>query len=172
MSLPPLPKWIEPTPGFTPAIGRLVCMLAHARHRTLTVIDGLTVAALDHRHDATSNSIGALLAHMAAVERTFQILTFEGREPTAAEEAALRPALKLGVVGRRSLRRRALPHYVEQLTALRHVTLAALAERDDAWLEQALPAAPELNAHWAWFHVAEDEMGHRGQIQWLKSRLP
>jgi hypothetical protein len=28
-----------------------------------------------------------------------------------------------------------------------------------------------MNAHWAWFHVAEDEINHRGQIRWLRSRL-
>ena len=44
-------------------------------------------------------------------------------------------------------------------------------ERDDAWLEHPLVAAPELNAHWAWFHVAEDEINHRGQIRWLRARL-
>jgi hypothetical protein len=29
-----------------------------------------------------------------------------------------------------------------------------------------------MNAHWAWFHVAEDEISHRGQIRWLRARLP
>jgi len=29
-----------------------------------------------------------------------------------------------------------------------------------------------MNAHWAWFHVAEDEISHRGQIHWLRKRLP
>jgi hypothetical protein len=50
-------------------------------------------------------------------------------------------------------------------------TLAALAQRDDAWLEAPLRIAPNLNAHWAWFHVAEDEISHRGQIRWLRARL-
>jgi hypothetical protein len=44
--------------------------------------------------------------------------------------------------------------------------MAALAERGDA-----LPADPKLNADWAWFHVAEDEIGRRGQIRWLRARL-
>jgi hypothetical protein len=50
--------------------------------------------------------------------------------------------------------------------------LAGLAARDDEWLEQPLRAAPAMNAHWAWFHVAEDEINHRGQIRWLRARLP
>ena len=44
-------------------------------------------------------------------------------------------------------------------------TLKGLASRDDAWLDQLLSVAPVLNVHWAWFHVAEDEINHRGQIR-------
>jgi hypothetical protein len=28
-----------------------------------------------------------------------------------------------------------------------------------------------MNAHFAWFHAAEDEISHRGQIRWLRKRL-
>ncbi len=62
--------------------------------------------------------------------------------------------------------------YVEELTATRQLTLQGLAQRDDVWLEAALPSAVQMNAHWAWFHVAEDEIKHRGQIRWLRARLP
>lgn len=163
--------WIEPTPGYSPVIGRLVCMLTYARERTLAAVDGLTVSALDFQYDAKSNSIGALLAHVVAVERAFQILSFENRELSAAELVVWQPALDLGTVGRERLVGQPVQHYADQLAVLRRATLAALCERDDAWLEQALPAAPELNAHWAWFHVVEDETSHRGQIQWLKARM-
>jgi hypothetical protein len=47
-----------------------------------------------------------------------------------------------------------------------------LLARDDAWLERSVAPAPRINAHWAWFHVAEDETNHRGQIRWLRQRLP
>jgi hypothetical protein len=32
--------------------------------------------------------------------------------------------------------------------------------------------SPQINVHWAWFHAAEDEINHRGQIRWLRKRLP
>src|SRR5574340_1462038 len=70
---------IEPLPGFTPTIGRLVAMLTHARQGLLSAVRDLSIAQLDHLHDARSNSIGALLAHAAAVEGWHQILTFEDR---------------------------------------------------------------------------------------------
>ena len=28
-----------------------------------------------------------------------------------------------------------------------------------------------MNAHFAWFHVAEDAISHPGQIRWLRARL-
>jgi uncharacterized damage-inducible protein DinB len=163
---------IAPLPGYAPTVGRLVGMLTYARGTLLAAVDGLSRDQLDHLHDPASNSIGALLAHAAAVERWFQLLTFEGRRPSAAEEAAWAAALDLGDAGRREIRGRELPSYLHELTRTRQDTLAALAARDDDWLEAPLPAAPEMNAHWAWFHVAEDEISHRGQIRWLRARLP
>ncbi len=166
------PFRILPLPGYTPTIGRLVAMLSYARQTTLQAVEGLTREQLDHLHDERSNSIGALLAHVAAVERGYQLVTFEEREPTAAENDAWSAALKLGDKGRREIRGRELQFYVDELRRTREATLAALATRDDAWLEAPLRIAPALNAHWAWFHVAEDEINHRGQIRWLRARLP
>jgi uncharacterized damage-inducible protein DinB len=162
---------LEPLPGYTPAIGRLVGMLLYARQTTLAAVEGLSVAQLDHLHDASSNSIGALLAHIAVVERGYQCLTFEERAPSPLEKAAWEPALTLGAEGRRLLRDKPLQHYVHELSDVRRLTLEGLAARDDAWLERTLPAAPAMNAHWAWFHVAEDEISHRGQMRWLRTRL-
>ena len=163
---------LEPLPGYTPTIGRLVGILTYARQTTLSAVEGLSVADLDHLHDDSSNSIGALLAHIASVERGYQHIVFDERPPTPVENAALEPALTLGPDGRRLLRGKTLEHYVHELDEARRVTLARLAARDDEWLEHPLRAAPAMNAHWAWFHVAEDEINHRGQIRWLRGRLP
>jgi uncharacterized damage-inducible protein DinB len=162
---------IEPLPGYAPTIGRLVGILLYARKTTLTAVEGLSTAELDHLHDDSSNSIGALLAHIAVVERGYQVLTFEERRPTAQEQAAWEPALTLGAEGRRLLRGQPLEHYLHELAEVRRVTAEGLAARDDAWLERTLSAAPAMNAHWAWFHVAEDEINHRGQMRWLRARL-
>ena len=91
--------------------------------------------------------------------------------PSPEEDAAWGPALKLGAAGRHSLRGQPLEHYARELTEARRITLEGLAARDDAWLERTLRVAPALNAHWAWFHVAEDEINHRGQIRWLRARV-
>jgi uncharacterized damage-inducible protein DinB len=164
--------WIGPLSGYTPTIGRLVAMLSYARQTTLGAVEGLTREQLDYLHDERSNSIGALLAHIAAVERGYQLVTFEEREPTAAEHDAWSAALKLGDRARHEIRGHDPRFYLDELQRTREATLAALAARNDAWLEAPLRIAPALNAHWAWFHVAEDEINHRGQIRWLRARLP
>lgn len=168
----PSPLRIEPIAGYSPTVGRLVGMLMYSRSTTLAAVEGLTLAELDHLHDATSNSIGALLAHMAAVERSYQILTFEERLLSPDETELWAAALKLGVDGRQKLRGYPLEHYLAELSAVRQTTLDGFAARDDAWLERTVTMAPRINAHWAWFHVAEDEVNHRGQIRWLRARLP
>jgi uncharacterized damage-inducible protein DinB len=168
----PSPLRIEPIPGYTPAIGRLVGMLTYARSTTLAAVEGLTVAELDHLHDPRSNSIGALLAHILVVERSYQVMTFEDRLLSPEENARWAIALTLGAEGRRVLRGRSLDDYLDELRSVRQLTLERLAARDDAWLERSVSPAPRINAHWAWFHVAEDEINHRGQIRWLRSRLP
>ena len=167
----PLPLRIEAVPGYTPAIGRLVAMLTYARGTTLKAVEGLSIEQLDYLHDAHSNSIGALLAHMVAVECSYQVLTFEGRLLTATEDAQWASALKLGPDGQRELRGQPLEVYLASLQRTRAITLASLATRNDAWLDQSVAVTPMINAHWAWFHVAEDEINHRGQIRWLRTRL-
>jgi uncharacterized damage-inducible protein DinB len=168
----PSPLRIEPIPGYTPTIGRLVGMLAYARSTTIAAVNGLTLADLDHLHDAQSNSIGALLAHIIVLERAYQVMTFEDRPLSPDEDAQWSAALKLGAEGRRALRGRSLDDYLDELRSVRQVTLEGLAARDDAWLDRSVSPAPRINMHWAWFHVAEDEINHRGQIRWLRARLP
>jgi len=64
---------------------------------------------------------------------------------------------------------------VERLLVVRERTLDGLRAVDDAWLARSatLPWLRRPATHlWAWYHVMEDELNHRGQIRWLRSRLP
>ena len=71
---------IGPRKGFSPQIGTLVSMLTWMRDTILQPVQGLTVTQLDYLHDPKANSIGALLLHLAAIERLYQLHTFEGRK--------------------------------------------------------------------------------------------
>jgi hypothetical protein len=164
---------VGPTPGFSPQIGRLVAMMTYARRTTLEATAGLTTKQLDYLHDPSSNSIGALLMHIAGVEVAYQRATFEQRDLTDADRARWGAALDLGERARREIRGRPLEHYVAALAETRSITLSELAQRDDSWLEETTPfwGGHLANNYFKWFHVFEDEINHRGQIRWLRKRL-
>ena len=165
---------IGPTPGYSPAVGRLVAMMNFARLTTVRAAAGLSVAQLDHLHDPSSNSIGALLAHVAAVELAYQRITFDGRGLSLpGYDDEWMTALQLGDAGREKIRGQPLGHYVHGLEQVRAFTLSELARRDDKWLDETTVwNGREANNYFKWFHVFEDELNHRGQIRWLRQRLP
>lgn len=168
------PFLIQDLPGFTPQIGRLVVMMDYARLTTLSAVQGLTTGQLDHLHDTRSNTIGALLGHIAAVEAAYQVDTFEGRNPDAEERKQWGTFLDLGKRARREIRGHPLEHYLGMLSAVREKTLAEFSRRTDDWLYTQSPfwGNQPANNYFKWFHVLEDEINHRGQIRWLCKRLP
>jgi uncharacterized damage-inducible protein DinB len=150
--------------------GGLVDMLRYARRMTIRAVDGLTTAQLDHRFDAESNSIGALLMHIVAVEISYQLDTFEGRDWTPDEAAQWKPWANLGPASEQPIGQ-PLDHYLELLGSIRERTELELLARDEEWLFLESPFGKTVaNNYWKWFHVCEHEINHRGQIRWLRSR--
>lgn len=159
-------------PGFTPNISRLICMMNYARQATLHSVNGLTVKELDHLYDAESNSIGALLLHIASTDFYYQKFTFEERKLTEEEIHKWEAAMHLGENGQKEIRGNDLEYYIGILSELRNRTYELLKEKDDDWLEKKVSyGKSEANNYHLWFHVFEDEINHRGQISWLRKRL-
>jgi uncharacterized damage-inducible protein DinB len=163
---------IAEIPGFTPQIGRLVSMMNYVRHTTLAAVAGLSVDELDYLNDSQSNSIGALLSHIAAAEVGYQAASFFGRGLNEDERREWGAAVDLGERARQEIRGNELNHYVRRLEQVRAKTLAELGRRDDQWLDQRTSSASgqEVNNHFKWFHVLGHEINHRGQIRWLRAR--
>ena len=170
------PNILGPREGFSPQVGTLVSMLNWMRASILQPVQGLTVAQLDHLHDKKANSIGALLLHLAAIERLYQINTFEGKkwgDVPSETEKEWGAAARLGDEARKSIKGHQLAYYLGKLKEVREHTLAELRKRDDAWLMQVDSSAGEpMNNYCKWFHVCEHESHHNGQVTWLKGRLP
>lgn len=159
--------------GFTPQIGRLVSMMNYVRHTTLSAAQGLNGDQLDYLQDENSNSIGALLLHIAAVELGFQIEILDGRKPNEAEVAQWGASHGLGQQARHEIKGYPLEFYINEMTEVRNRTLAEFREKQDDWLalEREWDGNPSNN-HFIWSHVYEDEINHRGQIRILRKRLP
>ena len=163
---------IAEIPGFTPQIGRLVSMMNYVRSTTLSAVAGLGVSELDYLHDPQSNSIGALLSHIAAAEVGYQAATFLERGLDEEEKQEWGAALDLGESARREIRGHELDYYVGRLERVRATTLVELGRRTDQWLEERTSSAGgrEVNNYFKWFHVFGHEINHRGQIRWLRTR--
>ncbi|MDP4551421.1 DinB family protein [Alkalihalobacillus macyae] len=114
---------IEPLKGFTPQIGHLVSQMNYARKTTLESVSGLSTSELDFLPSYDGNSIGALLLHIAAVEKGFQIEIFEGRRPNEQEMLEWGSPYSLGVKGRKDINGNPLEFYIKKLEEVRNRTL-------------------------------------------------
>ena len=168
---------IGPRAPYSPQMGTLVSMLTWMRRVILYPVEGLTVAQLDYLHDDKANTIGALLLHLAATERYYQLHTFEGKKWGDWDDSIKKrwdTAMNLGEAARKEIKGNQLSYYLNALKEVRDQTLAELRKRDDAWLMKVIPESGKepMNNFCAWFHVCEHESNHNGQVKWLKERLP
>ena len=168
---------LGPRPGFSPHVGSMVSMLTWMRAVILYPVSGLTVEQLDYIHDEKSNSIGAMLFHLAATERFYQIHTFQEKkwgDWSETDKVKFDVAMRLGEDARTKIKGHDLEFYLGVLEEVREATLAEFKKRDDDWLmkiDKEWFWGP-TNNYCKWFHVCEHESNHNGQIKWIKGRLP
>lgn len=167
-----------PRPGYSPQIGTLVSEMTWMRGAVLGTVRGLNQEQLDFLLDNKANRIGALLLHLAATERLYQLNTFENVPPQELDNNAdfkqWGVAMELGEPARQTIKGHDLGYYLSRLQETREKTLAEFRKRDDAWLmavDKTWGWGPTNNLC-KWFHVTEHESHHAGQIAMLKSRAP
>lgn len=161
--------------GFTPHMGVLVSTMQRCRETTIRWVKDLTIHQLDYLWDENANTIGALLMHIAGVEAAYQEKTFAGRNILNNPERIKkwRTPIYLGDEARREIRGYPASYYLDELSKMREKTLAQFKKYDDEWLWIESPwNHTHANNYWMWYHVYEDEINHRGEISWLKSRIP
>jgi uncharacterized damage-inducible protein DinB len=165
---------IGPKEGFSPQIGTLVSMMTWMRETVLRSVKGLKQEELDYLHDPKSNTIGAMLLHLAATETFYQGNTFEGLSDFK-DKATWSIPMSLGDEGRKNIKGHDLTYYLNILSETREKSLAELRKRDDKWLMTVDPkffGGQPTNNYCKWFHVVEHESNHNGQIKWIKGRFP
>ncbi len=167
---------VGPKEGFTPQIGTLVSMMNWMRNTMLMPVQGMSVSDLDYLHDDNANTIGAMLMHLAATERFYQIHTFEGKKwgDWSKEEAKKwTVASGLGDNARKKIKGNNLNFYLDLLSEVREHTLSEFAKRDDDWLMAVDDdwAWGPTNNYCKWFHVCEHESNHNGQFKFIKKRI-
>lgn len=174
--MPETPKdfLITDIPGFTPEISKLVSMMNYTRTVTIDSVKNLTQPQLDFLLDDKANSIGALLLHIASTDYFYRILSFEKRELTPEEDKEWAPASYLGKPAREHIKGNSLDYYLVALMNERNKVLEKLRQVNDDWLYEQMPLWDNrpANNYFMWFHVFEDEINHRGQINLIRKRIP
>ncbi len=167
---------IGPQKGYTPHIGTLLGTMTMMRTWIVRGVENLSVKELDFQIDEKSNSIGAMLWHLAATERYYQLNTFEGLEWGTWDDEIKELwdlPMGLGEDGREKIKGNKIKFYLEKLDSVRAETEKQFAARTDDWLweSEAFFDNQPTNNYAKWFHVCEHESNHNGQIKFIKKRM-
>ena len=172
------PNVLGPMPGYSPQIGTLVSEMTWMRNAVLRSVKGMTQEELDFLLDQKANRIGALLLHLAATEKLYQLNTLD---QVGLQDLEKSPAFKewsvpmdLGEPARVAIKGHNLAYYLDILHEVREKSLAEFRKRDDKWLlavDKTWPWGPTNNLC-KLFHVCEHESHHAGQISLIRGRAP
>ncbi len=162
--------------GFSPTIGKYLTLIDDVRARVIEYVKGLSAEQLSWFPNERCESIGTLLLHIAAVERSW-IGEDIFRKPMGEE---WKPAFALRF-DMPQIKGKGLTYYLEILDKTRAETKAGLAALSDTDLiREVTPldaknddnASSRFTIEWILYHVLEHEAHHKGQIALMKRLLP
>jgi len=116
---------IGPQEGYSPQIGTLLSTMTMMRSWVIGTVKNLTMEQLDFQIDDKSNSIGAMLLHLAATEKYYQLNTFEELEWGTWNDEIKNEwdiPLELGEKGREQIKGNDIDYYLSKLEEIREVT--------------------------------------------------
>ena len=163
--------------GYTNEVSILVSMMDWMRGTILRGVQNINQKELDFLLDEDSNTIGAMLMHLAGTERYYQIDTFKGISKKelsfGVSDEMWDAASNLGSKGRAIFKGKSPSFYLDKLAEVRAYSLSELKNRDDDWLYESTKffGNQPTNNYCKWFHVVEHESNHNGQIRIIKKRV-
>jgi len=160
---------IEPRKGYSPQIGSVVEMLEDLKGRVTRSVASISQEETDFLLDENANRVGAMILHLAATEKYYQVYTFENRALNKEEATRWDIAQNLGDEGRAVLVGKPIDYYLSIWDEVRKETLRLLKTKDDKWFKAKVKGS-SMNNHWAWYHVMEHQANHMGQIRMILKR--
>lgn len=145
-------------------------ILIDARATTLQRVESLGQGELDWVYAPGWNSIAALLAHMNANAHCFRIWFIENRQLTPEEESKWVPGQEMGQYVPR-FNGIPLQKYIDDLAESQRLIFDAIDSLDfETFVKRREGYDPEtgFNLAWCLYHLAEDEVHHRGQISMIR----
>lgn len=161
---------INPVKGYSPQIGTTVAMMEDLKKRITRSVINLNQEETDFLLDDKANRIGAMILHLAAVEKYYQVHTFENRSFNEEEAKQWNIALDLGDKSRKELVDQPIEYYLKIWDEVRAESLRQLKTKDDKWFSKKVKGM-NMNNHWAWYHVMEHQANHMGQIRLIIARM-
>ncbi len=161
---------IKPVKGYSTQIGTTVSMLEDLKRRVTNSVVNLNLEETDFLLDQDANRIGALIFHLAATEKYYQVYTFENRGLNKEERKRWETAQNLGRHAQNSIKNKPIGFYLNIWDEVRKETLRLLKTKDDKWFKSKIKES-SMNNHWAWYHVMEHQANHMGQIRFIIKRI-
>ncbi|MDB4918841.1 DinB family protein [Mucilaginibacter sp.] len=146
-------------------------ILQDTRITTILSLKILSPEELDWQYKEGWNTIGALLSHVVGIETYFRIEFVEGRKFTDDENEKWLPAIEMGIHLPKLIIQQPVEDYVAQLTESRELMLSELASLTHEDFTQRIDDYDDetgCNLAWVLYHMAEDEIYHRGQISIIR----
>ena len=146
-------------------------ILKDTRTTTILTMKNLSVHELDWQYKEGWNTIGALLSHIIAIEYHFRVEYIEGRKFTDKEDKKWTPGIYMGEYLPQLINQQPLEHYITQLTESGKLTLNAISNiTHEDFIKRIEDYDEETGCNLAWvlYHMAEDEIYHRGQISMIR----
>lgn len=154
---------IGPKEGYSIHIGTILSMMTWTRWSLLFEIGlhPLKKEELDYLPDNASSSIGAILLHLAAKERKYQIDTFEWNTDFKGTGIInWTAAMNLGEEARRMIKENEIDYYFDILDDTRCDTINEFKKRQDEWLFTVHPSKfykKPTNNYCIWFELCQNE---------------
>ena len=156
------------------SIDYLLGILADARVTTLERIKDISTDELHWQYAKGWNTIGALLDHIVSLENYLSIEFLEKRSLTETEEELFLPALAMGNYLPSLITHQPIEFYLTKMETSRKSLIQKIKYLHKADFQKLFympkPYNPETdyNLAWVFYHLAEDEIHHRGQISLIR----
>ncbi len=138
---------------------------------TLFYTREITPEELHWQYAENWNTVGALLSHIVATRHYFRIIFVEDRDFVGDEKSKIVPGLEMGKHLPDLMTNDPLSFYVQQLEESKAMLLQSIDQLSPSdFYKKREGYNPETGHNLAWtlYHLAEDEVHHRGQISIIR----
>jgi len=114
--------------GYSPQVGAIVSMLDDLKKRVTNSVRNLSQQQTDFLLDEDANRIGALILHLAATEKYYQVYSFQNRGYNCAEKLKWDIPMNLGKKVQITLQGKPISYYLMYLKIIEIQALCSLKE--------------------------------------------